>query len=526
MSVTVNEDLSGIPQGGSGGGDATWGDIQGTLSAQTDLQNALNAKVSTTGNETVAGVKTFSSAPVVSALTGDTVPYLNSSKALTSSSITPTELGHLSGVTSNIQTQIDALGGGGGLEQWEEGASGELQYQNFAAAKGTSTNPLIDLAPGSNLGAGLYTDANRSLLFASEGVKFAGYDADNNWFALYDPSNANKGILIKPGTSTGRFQLIGTSGDEYRFNFNFPPSVSSTSYMQFNMASQSEVSIFHTLQVFNSSHSSIPGLVEYSGSSTQQSQYLMVSRGGGVTIGGGVGQRADMPTLGVKAIVPYNIAGTSSVSGTTMTGSGTLYTQDLAVGDRISPDAGSTFAYVTAIASNTSATLSNTVTASGATIRRYPAIFRLQDQAKTVTMLANDQGGVIIGGTGDFSQTEKLYVGGDFKAKRTVPTVVTLTDGATVALDLSLGNHFVLTSAGDRTISIPTNHAVGQKFVIEHVASGADRTLTLTSSGAGSFRFGTDVTSLTATASGKRDYIFCVVASDSRVDVVDCTKGY
>lgn len=43
----------------SGGG--TWGTITGTLSDQTDLQTALDGKVNDTGNETIAGVKTFSS---------------------------------------------------------------------------------------------------------------------------------------------------------------------------------------------------------------------------------------------------------------------------------------------------------------------------------------------------------------------------------------------------------------------------------------------------------------------------------
>jgi len=48
-----------------------WGTITGTLSSQTDLQTALDAKavdadvVHDTGNETVAGIKTFSSSPIV-----------------------------------------------------------------------------------------------------------------------------------------------------------------------------------------------------------------------------------------------------------------------------------------------------------------------------------------------------------------------------------------------------------------------------------------------------------------------------
>jgi hypothetical protein len=46
--------------GGSGGGGGTWGSITGTLSSQTDLQTALDAKVGDTGDETIAGAKTFS----------------------------------------------------------------------------------------------------------------------------------------------------------------------------------------------------------------------------------------------------------------------------------------------------------------------------------------------------------------------------------------------------------------------------------------------------------------------------------
>ena len=49
-----------------GGGSSSWGSISGTLSSQTDLQTALDAKandsdtVHKTGAETVAGSKTFS----------------------------------------------------------------------------------------------------------------------------------------------------------------------------------------------------------------------------------------------------------------------------------------------------------------------------------------------------------------------------------------------------------------------------------------------------------------------------------
>jgi len=104
--------------------------------------------------------------------------------------------------------------------------------------------------------------------------------------------------------------------------------------------------------------------------------------------------------------------------------------------------------------------------------------------------------------------------------------VVALTDGATPALDASLGSVFTLAAAGDRTIAVPSNPTNGQKIIIRHLASGGARTLAL-NTGAGGFRFGTDVTALTETASGKTDYIGAIYSAiDSRWDVVAVTKGF
>lgn len=105
-------------------------------------------------------------------------------------------------------------------------------------------------------------------------------------------------------------------------------------------------------------------------------------------------------------------------------------------------------------------------------------------------------------------------------------TVSVLTDGATPALDASLGNTFTLSAAGDRTIAVPTNAVNGQKIVIRHLASGGARTLAL-NSGAGGFSFGTDVTALTQTVSGKYDYIGAIYNSTSSLwNVVAYSKGY
>jgi hypothetical protein len=72
------------------------GYLSGVTSA---IQTQLGTKAPS-ASPTFTGTTTFSS------LTATTVPYLDGSKVLTSSSVTPTELGYVSGVTSAIQTQI------------------------------------------------------------------------------------------------------------------------------------------------------------------------------------------------------------------------------------------------------------------------------------------------------------------------------------------------------------------------------------------------------------------------------------
>jgi hypothetical protein len=60
-----------------------------------------------TGLGTFNGGITITGTTTLSSLTATTVPYLNASKQMTSSAVTPTELGYLSGVSSAIQTQIN-----------------------------------------------------------------------------------------------------------------------------------------------------------------------------------------------------------------------------------------------------------------------------------------------------------------------------------------------------------------------------------------------------------------------------------
>ena len=87
---------------------------------------------------------------------------------------------------------------------------------------------------------------------------------------------------------------------------------------------------------------------------------------------------------------------------------------------------------------------------------------------------------------------------------RIAPSVVFLTDGATIAVDASLGNDFRVTLGGNRTISNPVNPADGQMIVFELTqdATGG-RTVTWGSA----FAFGASGQPSLSTAASKTDQV-------------------
>lgn len=109
--LSINSDTTAaqvITSDGSGT-DIAVATAAGTTTISVPNASATARGVITTGAQTIAGAKTFSSAPILSSLTASTVPYLGAGKAFTSSAVTPTELGYVSGVTSAIQTQLGLL---------------------------------------------------------------------------------------------------------------------------------------------------------------------------------------------------------------------------------------------------------------------------------------------------------------------------------------------------------------------------------------------------------------------------------
>ena len=165
-------------------------------------------------------------------------------------------------------------------------------------------------------------------------------------------------------------------------------------------------------------------------------------------------------------------------------------------------------------------TITNNATGSGPTIAATGG-----DTDIDLNVAGKGAGVVKIGGTASSIGSNVANTPLSFTTG-TAPKVITLTDGATPALDASLGDVFTLIAAGNRTIAVPSNATSGQKIIIRHLASGAARTLAL-NTGAGGFSYGSDITALTETASGKYDYIGCIYnAVTSLWNVVAYSKGF
>lgn len=109
-----------------------------------------------------------------------------------------------------------------------------------------------------------------------------------------------------------------------------------------------------------------------------------------------------------------------------------------------------------------------------------------------------------------------------------IPSIVDLTDGATINTDVALGNSFRVTLAGNRTLAAPTNSVHGQKCLWRFKqGAGGNHTITL-NTGAGGFRLGVSITSVVlSTTAGLVDYMGAMYdTNDNKWDVIAFATGY
>lgn len=122
----------------------TWGVWVGDMNAHnyfaknvviggTTGKPTLSDQLDITGSALISGLTTVGNI-IDNGLTANTVPYANASKQLTSSAVTSTELGYVSGVTSSIQTQ---------LNNKPNKSPGDINETTFSAANNQSS--AVDL---------------------------------------------------------------------------------------------------------------------------------------------------------------------------------------------------------------------------------------------------------------------------------------------------------------------------------------------------------------------------------------------
>ena len=148
----------------------------------------------------------YNSIPVVTVFdysTASTVPYFNASKQLVSSSVTATELGYLSGVTSAIQPQLASRPTG-------SATANQVPYWSSSSSLAGSVNFVFDGTKTLNVGvASSSTSQNPSINL----VQYTGA-AGGGQITLTAAGNAgdeNSGKLILPGT-----RLIGMTTSEFK----------------------------------------------------------------------------------------------------------------------------------------------------------------------------------------------------------------------------------------------------------------------------------------------------------------------
>lgn len=287
-----------------GGGGGTWGSITGTLSSQSDLNTQLGLK--TTGSGTLNLMSKWSSSSVLAD------------------------------------------------SKWKDATNGELQFQNSAAAKGSKTVPLVDLIPGT--GTGLFSNSSNELNMCSAGGHVLNLDSAGT--NILDP-NAPTTNYVRVLNSSGNlgFTMNG-AGTQYTFT-----PVSGAANARINIQGASGESNM-TLIAYPSSNATTPylGVLQ-----NQNDAFVVTNVVGSANGSASVGIGTPLTKNNALTVTGYaditNVRGTTTVSSsTTVTGVGTLFTNDFGIGDFISvSSAASTYARITAIASATSMTVDTAI---------------------------------------------------------------------------------------------------------------------------------------------------------------------
>lgn len=322
MAVTIENDIAGV--GGSGGG--SWGEIEGTLSDQTDLQDALDDKADSSDLTAKANLAspTFTGAVTVP---GGTVsaPGINFTHA--------SNTGLFGSGSGNVQVAIN----GENTAAFIDG--GSYKYMRLHA----------ETTPNSNYIDWYYWNSQDAMYFDIHSVG----GTASNFFKVTSSATTNFGYQMVVGSEVWELKMYNaTAVDELKGCWG----------------------------------------VVHDSSTYGNRTYVTWDSVGSMSVGP---DRVGIPQFQVKAHPDYTMTGTTTVNAsTTVTGSSTRFTEELAIGDHIAvSSAATTFARVTAIASNTSCTVSTALgNGTSQTIVRRRGLTTWKDRSDNITVQIDPNG--------------------------------------------------------------------------------------------------------------------------------------
>ena len=211
ITLTYDDTNNMLTIASSGGGAvSSVSNSDGTLTI-SPTAGVVVASLALGHANTWTGKQTFNtSAPIFGTTTATTVPYIDASKQLVSSSVTPTELGYLSGVTSAIQTQLNSKGAGTVTSVGLSSTNSTLTIGSTPVTSSGTITADINLAHANTwTGAQTFGTATVGSDFYLSGVLTPAQITSNQ--NNYNPTGLSTASVLRLSSDTGR-NVTGLAG--------------------------------------------------------------------------------------------------------------------------------------------------------------------------------------------------------------------------------------------------------------------------------------------------------------------------